>query len=438
MKPSRSRPSRSRSVSTAARFLGPALALLASSLPDGGQAQTVSWRAPEHQYREREPQSPFTPVAERLKSGEIELRHTSDKEFVEDLLELMEIPVSSQRLVFSKTSLQFNQVSLRTPRALYFNEETYVAYVPGGQLEVISVDPELGAIFYLVDFPDETKRPAANRAGQCMNCHATADTRRVPGLTTESVIPGRRGGAIVTYRSGEVGHEIPLEDRFGGWYLTGAGAFSDHRGNTIARYEDGGIATSRVEPGTEFDWALFPTDTSDLLAHLVHEHQAGFVNRVTEAHYRLRSLALREPGPEVEALRRGLADDLVAYLLFAEEAPLPEGGLALEGAFRDDFLAGRIPCREDRSLRDLDLETRLFRHRCSYLIYRPIYLSLPDEFRALLRGRILSALDPAASAAGYDHLSAEEKLAILRILSDTHPDFAPVADNDSQVGRTER
>lgn len=389
-----------------------------------GQSMTVNWRAAEHDYRGREPQSPFTPVADALKSGELVLRNGSETEFLADLLDHLGIPASSQRLVFSKTSFQLNYISHETPRAIYFNEETYVAYAPGAQLEVISVDPELGAIFYLVDIPDGMERPSANRTTQCLNCHGTATTRRIPGLTTESVIVGRRGGNMVSHRNGEVGHEIPIEDRFGGWYVTGAGDFADHHGNLLGRYEGGGVATSMIEPGAEFDWADYLVDTSDLLVHLLYEHQAGFANRFAEAHYRLRTLALREPGPEVEARRRALADELVAYLLFADEAPLPEGGLALESAYSDDFLAGRLPCREGRSLRDLDLETRLFRYRCSHLIYRPLYLALPGDFRGLLRERILAALDTTTPDPLYRYLPEEEKLAILGILAETHPDFA--------------
>jgi hypothetical protein len=49
-------------------------------------------------------------------------------------------------LVFSVTSLQKEIISPRRPRSLYFNDDTYVAYVPGGKIEVISLDPELGGI----------------------------------------------------------------------------------------------------------------------------------------------------------------------------------------------------------------------------------------------------------------------------------------------------
>ena len=229
-------------------------------------------------------------------------------------------------LVYSTTSLQLRFISPRTPRALYFNEEIYLGYVPGGKIEIVSIDPELGAIFYIFDIPKDGVRPVAERSQRCMNCHSDEDTREVPGIVIKSVIPGPTGGGLESYRRGLTGHEIPLSDRFGGWHVTGAERVEKHWGNLTGRFTPEGIVTTPLPPGERFDWSAYPVATSDLLAHLLHEHQAGFVNRVVEVHYRLRSSLARGKGRFLEEDRIEMerqVEELTRYLLFAGEAALP-------------------------------------------------------------------------------------------------------------------
>ena len=55
-------------------------------------------------------------------------------------------------LVFSKTSLQRDRISPRTPRAVYFNDDLYVGFCRLGEvLEVAVADPQLGTVFYTLD-----------------------------------------------------------------------------------------------------------------------------------------------------------------------------------------------------------------------------------------------------------------------------------------------
>jgi hypothetical protein len=57
-----------------------------------------------------------------LKSGRIKFDpKLSEKEFVEEVLKHLGIPIGSQALVFSKTSLQNSHINPKQPRALYFN-----------------------------------------------------------------------------------------------------------------------------------------------------------------------------------------------------------------------------------------------------------------------------------------------------------------------------
>ena len=67
------------------------------------------------------------------------------------LLAALHIPVSSQVLVFSKTSLQRQHIAPDAPRALYFNDEVYVGTVQDGAvLEIAATDPRQGTIFYIL------------------------------------------------------------------------------------------------------------------------------------------------------------------------------------------------------------------------------------------------------------------------------------------------
>lgn len=377
--------------------------------------------ASEHDYWNRPLNDPFTKIISDLESGRIQLDHGNEKSFLLSLLEALDIPVNSQTLVFSTTSLQLSLISPRTPRAIYFNEEIYLGYVPGGKIEIISIDPELGGIFYIFDIPKDHSPPVVRRSKRCMNCHSAEDTRDVPGIVIKSVIPGPRGGSLESYRRRQTGHQIPYHERFGGWYLTGAESLSEHWGNVTGQFTPDGIKTSPLEPGKTFTWSRFPVETSDLLAHLIHEHQAGFVNRVFEAHYLARTC--EETGNA--ALRASLdqtADSLVRYLLFADEPEFPQAGIEGTAAYRSEFLSNRIADSSGKSLKDLNLKERLFNYRCSYMIYSPAFTNLPATIKQPVLEKINAALSDRSNP-DYTYLSGNEKAAILDILKSTHPDW---------------
>jgi len=173
-------------------------------------------------------------------------------------------------MTFSSSHIRWKntpRISPRSPRAIYFNEEIYLGYVPGGKIEIVSVDPELGAIFYIFDIPKGGARPVAERSQRCMNCHSDEDTREVPGIVIKSVVPGPSGGSLESYRRGLTGHEIPLSDRFGGWHVTGGDTLGKHWGNLTGQLSPNGLQTTPLPPGTQFDWSIFPVATSDVLAH---------------------------------------------------------------------------------------------------------------------------------------------------------------------------
>lgn len=382
---------------------------------------------PPHDYRTRPLHDPFTLRMADLSSGKVPLDRRNEKAFVESLLRLFEIPVSSQLLVFSTTSLQLSLISPSNPRALYFNEEVYVGYIPGGRIEIVSLDPDLGGIFYIFDIPKDDRPLSFERSDRCMKCHARDDTGQVPGLVAKSVIPGPGGGSLTAYRIGQSGHAIPLDQRFGGWHVTGTRDWTNHLGNFTGVLADGKLTKIPNPPGAHFRWDRYLADTSDLLPHLVHEHQIGFVNRVVRATYLTREFLAENGGTLTDTQSAELdavAHDLVRYLLFADEAPLPPGGSGIgDSKFQTDFLRTRKATSTGQSLKDLELTSRLFQYRCSYMIYSPVFSGLPAPMKNRVYaqlGRVLRA-DPGPGEFAY--LPKQERQAIRSILQSTLPDL---------------
>lgn len=401
------------------RFL-PLLGALLSA-PAWG-AEPVTYRdfdAPPHLYRQRTPADRFSKMKDDLESGRIALDRTSELAFLKSLLRAVKVPESSQMLVFSTTSLQLRFISPSNPRALYFNDDIYIGYIPGGRVEVLSLDPELGAIFSIFDIPRDGRPLRIERSDKCMNCHGSADSAYVPGLLMKSVVPGERGGSLTAFRIEQTGHGIPFEQRFGGWYVTGKPPIASELANVIGRFSNGAMQKQRLEPGTLFDFARYPAATSDVLPQLLLEHQAGFVNRVVEASYRTRTARHASGGgnltPEQVRELDEQARIVTRYVLFADEAKLPAGGVEGDEAFKKDF--------QKAPLRELDLKTRLLKRRCSYMIGSAVFQGLPPEMKERVYRRLGEALDVERPDAEYAYLPAAEKREIRSILKTTLTDL---------------
>lgn len=390
---------------------------------------------PAHQYWDRPLEDAFTPLIPDLESGKIPLESRNEKAFVVSLLEALQIPVSSQLLVFSATSLQQPRISVRNPRALYFNENIYVGWVPGGQIEVVSIDPNLGAIFYIFDIPRQRRPLVIERSDRCMNCHARSLTGNIPGLTIKSVISGPNGGSLDAFRLETTGHSVPIEERFGGWHVTGVHGIKRHKGNLTGTFlaqasaktpgfrrdDIDGLFIYDNKAGENYQRSKYPVETSDILAHLVFEHEIGFNNRAIEATYAARAFLYEDEGQlskAHEAELETLANELVRYMLFAEETSFPEGGVEGDPDFIKEFRAqGEISAR-GLSLRDFDLKTRLFAHRCSYMVHSLAFTGLHPHIKKLVMERLKEALGPA-SPREFDYLPRAEKVAIGEMLGES-------------------
>ena len=376
-----------------------------------------------HDYWKRPLKDPFTKFMGEVESGRVKLDGSGELPYLLSLLKALNVPVTSQMLVFSNTSLQLRLISPRNPRALFFNEDVYVGYIPGGRIEIVSLDPEVGGIFYIFDIPRDGSAFRAERSDRCMNCHAKEETFYVPGLFVKSVVPLPTGGSLQAFRQKQSGHAIPFAERFGGWYVTGKHGIAEHWGNALGRNSSEGVLQKLpLEPGRTFDYARYPMPSSDILPQLLHEHQVGFVNRVLEATYKTREL-LNASGGKLTNADSALLDEkaksLVHYILFADEVPLP--GVEGDAAFKADFQKAGVAV-SGASLREFDLKTRIFKYRCSYMIHGAVFAGLPREMKLRVYRQLATALNEAQPDKAYAYLPLAEKRAIRAILKGTLKD----------------
>src|ERR1051325_11788665 len=299
-----------------------------------------------------------------LETGKTELPYDSSAGYLPGLLKALGISPRSQMLVFSKTSFQRERISPQTPRALYFNDGTYIGFIPGAPLiEISAVDPNLGALFYTLD--QSAKAPARLvRMDQCLECHASSKSMGVPGHLVRSFITDESGAVDLATGISPVTHRTPLSDRWGGWYVTGTHGSQLHRGNLIGK---AAFERQSTEPNyrgnltnltASLDVSRYPEPGSDIVALMVLEHQTHLQNFITRLNYEA-TLALQQYG-HVNYLK-SVPDAFLKYLLFTEEAPLTA---PIKGTsdFAKSFAAKGPTDRKGRSLRQFDLQTRLFKY----------------------------------------------------------------------------
>ena len=299
------------------------------------------------------------------------------------LLNELHVPVESQVLVFSKTSFQRKSINPGRPRAIYFSDNCYVGWVPDGLIEVTTIDPDLGPVFY--SFNPNLEKPRFVRDQNCLTCHGGQFVRGIPGVFVRSVFTTETGEPLFRYGSEVVDFRTPFTNRWGGWYVTGTHGNALHRGNTFAQDEkDQVIVDFRLGANLTNLSDRFPTNSylrprSDIVALLVLEHQTAMQNTLTRASQDCRSmlayqknlqLELKEPvtdSPVYESVKHVLGDaarQVVDDLLFKDEAVLPPG---IEGSssFREAFGRESPLANDGSSLKDLQLSGHLFRNRWS-------------------------------------------------------------------------
>ncbi|MBI1790446.1 MAG: hypothetical protein HYR60_23175 [Acidobacteria bacterium] len=392
---------------------------------------------PSIQYETAVLSDPASLLQRRIDKGQARLEYRDKHGYLISLLRQLHVPVSSQVLVFSKTSFQLNRISPQAPRALYFSDDVYVGWVQDGDvMEVSSVDPHQGAIFYTVD-QRNSARTEFKRREECLQCHASPKTLGVPGHLVRSVYAGPDGFPFFQAGSFNTDHRSPFKERWGGWYVTGLHGPQRHMGNIVATDRDhpdrldlnAGANLTSLKGKVDTEPYLSPH--SDIVALMVLEHQTRMHNLMTRVSYETR-LALSQQEAMNRALGRpleewsdstrrrvyGSAEVLLKYLLFTDEAPL-EAPVKGVSAFQAEFAQRGPSDRSGRSLRQFDLKTRLFRYPCSFLIYSAAFDALPGTVKDYLYRRLWEILSGKDQTAAYATLSRGDREAVLAVLLET-------------------
>lgn len=339
---------------------------LLAAAPLGGAA----W----HASQPREILDPVARLQRDLAQGRVSLSYDENTGYLRDILARLEIPVESQTLVFSKTSLQSGHISRSNPRALYFSDTVYVGYIPGAPLlEIMSVHPQKGPLFYVISNRKGDLAELEQDGSDCFRCHQMG--RRGPAmLLARSVFPSPAGYSRPFSPDVLVQSHTPFERRWGGWYVTGQHGRQRHLGNVVSSGGDDNpvmdkeAGANQMQLPKEVALGRYLSPHSDLVALLVQERQMDVQNALGWAHV----AAARETGAELQDSMKELVD----ALLGEKELRLtdPVRGTS---RFAEEYVGAGKRDRQGRSLRELDLTTRLYRYGCHPLIESESFDALP-------------------------------------------------------------
>ena len=405
---------------------------------------SASFRHPAIEYGTRPRTDRVAQLNARLRTGEATLAFDRRRGFLPAVLDALDVPVESQTLVFSKTSLQSDFIGPDNPRALYFTDDVAVAWIRGAPaLELAALDPRQGVMFYALS--QSRRARGFQRPRSCLECHVSDATLGLPGLAVGSAVIDPEG---VPYVSVPIDQRTPISSRWGGWYVTGETGLGPHVGNTVATDPDEPMLLEDEAnfnlPTVEdrFDTSGYLTPYSDIAALMVLEHQAHMTNLLTRTGWEFRVAAheghvtrglFRAPravGGDV-TLRATVGEDgrpreavgaLVDYMLFVDESPLADRMVGSAG-FEAMFEARGPFDRRGRTLREIDLDTRLFRYPCSYMIYTAAFDALPTDAKDAVYRRLWQVLSGADRDSRYEHLTRGDRQAVVEILRDTKPDL---------------
>jgi len=417
----------------------PAVMLLLIATAVRGQDE---FERPPIEYSASTPDNAVSALQTRIEQGKAKLEYEPELGYLVSLLEALEIPAESQTLVFSKTSMQRHCISPRTPRAIYFNDDVYIGFCQAGKVLELSVaDSRLGTVFYTLDQSQEESPKFIRQTDSCLLCHSSSRTAGIPGHLIRSLFVDPSGLPILSAGSHTVDHTTPFEKRWGGWYVTGTHGEQTHQGNLVIRgkedpYRVDNKAGQNVTDLKELvDLGDYLTPHSDIVALMVLEHQTLVHNRITQANFTTRQAldyeakmnqALGEPADNrLDSTTRritGAGNDLVEALLLVGEAKLTAPVRGTSG-YAEWFAQQGPRDSKGRSLREFDLERRLFKYPCSYLIYSRAFDELPPEMHDFVWRRLWEILSGEDDSKEFAHLSPEDRQAIREIIRDTKPNL---------------
>jgi uncharacterized protein (TIGR03067 family) len=376
----------------------------------------------------REFRDPVSILERKLAAGQAELPFDSKWGYLKGLLQQLDLNPDSQILVFSKTSFQQELISPAKPRALYFNDNVILGVVQDASVyELISVEPDEGLLFFSLDQGKADQPHFKPERGSCSFCHGPIN-RYAQGVMVATVFPGPNGEAYHPSMGTRelfhlTDHRSPFEERWGGYYVTGTHGDIQHRGNAVAPDRakpaelDRGKANNVTSLADRFDISKYVEPTSDIVALMTFEHQTMATNILTSVAAQFRANATF---PLPAAQLDSEVDRLVSFLLFVGETRMPS---PIQGVstFTETFPKRGPRDAKGRSLRDFDLNTRLFRYPLSYMIYSKAFDGLPADAREKVYRRLYGVLTGAIKGGGYVELDAQRRREILEIVAATKP-----------------
>jgi hypothetical protein len=385
-----------------------AIALLIQDAPFDGTL--AGWLDnPAIQYKRRPTTDPVSELNHKISTGAVSLEAQGPTGYLRSLLAALKIPVSSQVALFVPDSVQSNRITPANPRTLFFNDSVVVGWVGGGFIEIASQDPQQGVIFYTLE-SGQPGKPQIHRDDGCLSCHHTHAAVGVPGMLV------RHSGQY------SVDHRVPLEQRWGGWYVTGQHGTLQHRGNLdIDRLTTRPARETQnwSSLGNRLNSGQYISAQSDIVALMVFDHQMRMMNLLTRINWEARVADKDKDSPV--SLQEG-AREVVDYLLFVDEAPIKDK-IAGSTSFAAEFAEQGPKDKKGRSLRDLDLTRRLMRYPCSYMIHSKQFDGLPAATKEAIYRRMWEILSGQERDRKYSRLSLANRSAVVEILRDTKPDL---------------
>ena len=378
-------------------LLGTALAALSAGqlterpLVDGSLAH------PAIGYFSRPTTDPVAGLRRRIEDGTARLTFDEGTGYLRSVLEALHVPIESQMLVMSKTGVQGLHTGPDNPRAIYFTDNVTVGYIRGAPLLEFAVhDPQQGVVFYTIDQKPQP-RVAIDRPSSCLRCHVVYSTLHVPGMLARSSFIAPDGLPLGQFGGYDADDRTPFRRRWGGWYVTGTHGAIRHMGNAIVTGRDNpeSAISDRTLNRTSLDGAFdahgYLSAHSDIAALMVFEHQSHMTNLITRIGWEARIAAHVRTVDVTSGPMRDAVNELVDYLLFVDEQPLTAAMKGTSG-FAEQFSALGPVDSHGRSLRRLDLEHRLLKYPCSYMIYSAAFAALPADVRHAIYRRMREVL----------------------------------------------
>ena len=182
-----------------------------------------------------------------------------------------------------------------------------------------------------------------------------------------------------------------------------------------------------------FDPDKFLTDTSDIQALMVMEHQVKMHNLFTSTKFRsMHALhnekvineALGETGRRdlTKRILNNAANEVLEYMLFENEQSIK--GLQIQGKkeFKKAFSYAVPKTKDGKSLSELSFENSIAKYSCSWAIYSDSFKGLPGELKELVLKRLINILTGEELPDKFIHLRKQRE-EIHKILLETHEEY---------------